>query len=265
MSSAALASGVPLQFSEFTKFTPAILSFSGDPQDHRLLIAKDGPLSVHYAPFEWINPSARVVLVGITPGKVQALNALREAQTALREGAAAEVVLARAKRTGAFSGPMRQNLIAVLDRIGLHNWLGLGSCSDLFGKAGHLLQTASVLQFPVFFDGANYNGTPDPAKSPLLRAQLLEHFAPMARALPGAVFVPLGPVPTRALTWLASQGHLEGARVLQGMPHPSGANAERIAYFLGRKDRASLSSKTDPLKLDIALEQLRRAVHTLPS
>jgi hypothetical protein len=252
-----------LLFPEFTKFTPAIRSFSGDPQDPALLIAQEGVISAHYAPFEWINPAARVVLVGITPGKVQAVNALREAQRALLEGASTEVVLARAKQTGAFSGPMRQNLIALLDRVGLHDWLGLGSCSDLFGQAGHLLQTASALQFPVFVDGANYNGAPDPTKSALLRAQLLEHFAPMARALPSAVFVPLGPVPTKALTWLADQGHLSPARVLHGMPHPSGANAERIAYFLGKKDRSALSSKTDPGRLDAALTHLVSAVRSL--
>ena len=34
------------------------------------------------------------------------------------------------------------------------------------------------------------------------------------------------------------------------MPHPSGANAERISYFLGRKPRERLSAKTDPHKLD---------------
>lgn len=105
----------------------------------------------------------------------------------------------------------------------------------LWGAVGRLLQTASAFQNPVFVDGATYNGTPDPTKSDLLRNQLLEHFARIARALPSAAYIPLGSVPTKALSWLAQQGHLSATQVLQGMPYPSGANAERTAHFLGRK------------------------------
>ena len=36
------------------------------------------------------------------------------------------------------------------------------------------------------------------------------------------------------------------------MPHPSDSNAERIAYFLGRKPREALSNKTNPDKYDQA-------------
>jgi hypothetical protein len=40
--------------------------------------------------------------------------------------------------------------------------------------------------------------------------------------------------------------------VLAGLPHPSGANAERISYFLGRKSKEALSSKTNATKIDEA-------------
>ena len=226
-------------------------------------MAKEGALSVYYAPFEWVNPKARVVLVGITPGKVQAANALAEARCAMTEGASVEEILRRAKQKGAFSGAMRPNLIALLDQIGLNRWLQVNSCEELFGSSGHLLQTSSVLQFPVFVGGENYNGTPDLVKTPLLRTMLTEHFGAMAKALPDAVFVPLGPVPSKAIDWLVSRGQLPASRVLHGLPHPSGANAERIAYFVGRKSRADLSAKTSPDKLDAAKEQLVRAVSAL--
>lgn len=45
--------------------------------------------------------------------------------------------------------------------------------------------------------------------------------------------------------------------------HPSGANAERIAYFLGRKSRSALSAKTNPDKLDRAREEMIRKVLAL--
>lgn len=44
---------------------------------------------------------------------------------------------------------------------------------------------------------------------------------------------------------VARAGAVDPARVLAGLPHPSGANAERIAFFLGRKPRERLSGKVD--------------------
>lgn len=252
-----------MKYTTFAKFEQSVRTYQGNPISESLLMAQDGALSVYYAPFEWVNPDARVVLVGITPGKVQAANALAEAKSALLTGKSIDEVLRRAKQTGAFSGAMRPNLINLLDCIGLQKWLNIGSCSELFGSASGLLQTASALQFPVFVDGANYNGTPDPVKNPLLRSMLTEHFGAMVKAVPDAVFVPLGPVPSKALEWLALQGILPASRVLHGLPHPSGANAERIAYFLGRKSRAELSIKTSPDKLDFARERLIKEVSSL--
>lgn len=249
--------------STFTKYRSAIKNYSGDASAANLLMARDGSVSVHYAPFEWVNPQARVVVVGITPGKTQAGNALNEAKRAMNDGAADTEVLRRAKATGAFSGAMRPNLVSLLDAVGLQRWLGLPTCGELFGSASTLLQTASVLQFPVFVDGENYNGSPDPTKHPMLRELVVEHFGRMCVQLPNAVFVPLGPVPSKVLAWLTTKGTVKEGQVLNGLPHPSGANAERIKYFLGQKSRPELSAKTDPDKLDAAKAALVNAVARL--
>jgi hypothetical protein len=218
---------------------------------------------VYYAPFEWVNPEAKVVLVGITPGRVQAHNALAEAKRCLQSKMSIDEALRMAKLTGAFSGKMRPNLVDLLDTIGLNEWLRIQSCNELFTTQTSLLQTSSVLQFPVFISGENYNGTPDPTKIPLLRRMLIEHFAKMTQILPDAVYVALGPVPAKAMAWLVENGHMSGKRVLSGLPHPSPANAERIAYFLGRKPKDKLSKKTDPAKLDAARLALQRTVSGL--
>lgn len=249
--------------STFNKYRSAIKSYAGNPCAPELLMAQDGSVSVYYSPFEWVNPQARVVLVGITPGKTQAANALTEAKQAIYAGDSDEGVMRRAKATGAFSGAMRPNLVSMLDAVGLQKWLGLASCGELFGSAARLLQTASVLQFPVFLNSENYNGTPDPTKHPMLRELVVQHFGTMCAQLPSAVFVPLGPVPSKVLAWLGTQGAMDSGRVLEGLPHPSGANAERIKYFLGQKRRSDLSSKTDPDKLDLARRTLTEAVARL--
>jgi hypothetical protein len=246
-----------MQSANFSRFADSIRHYDGNPQSADLYLASDGALSAYYAPFDALNNAARIVLVGITPGKTQAHNALVAARDQLQRGASHEAALRAAKATGAFSGGMRSNLVAMLDRIGLAQRLGFQSCGALFGGSSQVLQTASVLPFPVFVNGANYNGTPDPLKSAFLRGMVVEHFEPIVRALPDALYVPLGPVPAKVLEWLRLEGKLHSNRVLAGLPHPSGANAERIAYFLGKKARQDLSTKTDPNRLDEALNRLR--------
>ncbi len=251
------------------RFAPIIRSLpdvelAGTPSLHsKLRLAQDGDVEVCYCPFEYINPQARLVLVGITPGRTQWLNALREARKQLQVGGDVSRVLQATKQVGAFSGAMRNGLIDLLDGISVNRWLGIGSCGELFGKSSHLVQTTSALRNPVFVAGTNYNGTPNMLRHALLREQLLTHFVEEVRSLPKAVFVPLGPRVTEALQFLVDKGMIDAKRVLAGLPHPSGANAERIAYFLGRKRRADLSIKTAPDKLDQARERLVQQVAAL--
>ncbi|MGF6920631.1 hypothetical protein [Paraburkholderia sp. 40] len=253
----------------FAHFASAIQTLDLDrvsqPSDipASFLLGQDGPLTSHYIQFDCVNPSARLVLVGITPGFTQWKNAMREAQRQLRSGTPADIAQRVAKQTGAFSGAMRPNLISLLDHIGLHRWLGLTSCDALFNSAGHLVQTTSILRHPVFIAGKkkpNYNGTPNMVRSSFLQEQIEEHFAQEARILDKAVFVPLGPKVSEGLDWLAQRGVIPADRILHGLPHPSGANAERIAYFLGRKARSTLSAKTDAARLDTINRDLKERV-----
>jgi hypothetical protein len=257
-----------MQMQLFHRFAPAICALSeADLRDvvalqAKFLMAEQGRVRVCYAPFEYLNSEAKLVIVGITPGRTQMVNALREAGNQLKRDADSITALRAAKRVAAFSGAMRPNLIALLDCIGIPQWLGVESCSKLFDEeqAGQLIQTASALRNPVFLDGENYNGTPNMIRNPLLRQRLLEDFGSDISSLRDAVFLPLGDKVSEALHFLADQGRLERSHILDGLPHPSGPNAERIAYFLGRKDRGALSAKTDPHKLDQARGALMRKV-----
>jgi len=228
------------------------------------LLARAGALAAHYIPFDYVNAGARVVLVGISPGFVQWKNAMLAAQRGLREGLPVPELLRAAKYAGAFSGAIRPNLVALLDHVGLQHWLGIASCATLFGDHAHLMHVTAVLRQPVFVDGKNYNGaSPNMLTTPLLQAQILDYFAVEASATPGAVYVPLGPKVSLALSWLARRGVLDETRILHGIPHPSGANAERIAYFLGRKEKAALSSRTNGNQIDADRLALREKMAAL--
>lgn len=226
-------------------------------------ISQDARLSAHYIPFDYVNTKAKLVLVGITPGLTQWKNAVAEMQRQLQMGASMDVALEETKKVGAFSGAMRSNLIELLDAIGLQDWLGVASCASLFDENKHLIHTSSILRHPVFIDGTNYNGTPNITKTPMLKSLMLEHFAKEAAQFKDALFIPLGPVVSDGLNWLANEGVLRPQQILHGLPHPSAANAERIAYFNGKKERAALSIKTNADKLDAARTSLIAKVQNL--
>lgn len=256
----------------FERFAPVILSLSerelnGKSQSlfKKMRLLNEGDLEVCCFPFEYINPKARVVLVGITPGRTQLINAIREARKQLDRGADATTAIVAAKRVGAFSGTMRPNLVALLDCIGVNRWLKIASSDVLFGSSADLVHSTSVLQNPVFIKGKNYNGTPNMTRNLMLQKQLLTGFGSQAQEMADAIFVPLGDKVTEALKFLVKEEVLDSNRILEGLPHPSGANAERIAYFLGRKSRSELSSRTSGMadKLDSARDDLKRKMSLL--
>ena len=53
---------------------------------------------------------------------------------------------------------MRRNLVRMLDDIGLHEALGIGSTASLFGEHQDLADTSSMCSFTVLVRGANYGG-----------------------------------------------------------------------------------------------------------
>jgi hypothetical protein len=253
----------------FPRYAQAIrdidLAQIGSPAQipEQFVLGRAERLAACYIPFESVNLEARVVVVGITPGFTQWKNAVREAQRQLAAGASVDDVLRAARLAGAFSGAIRPNLVALLDAIGVQRWLGIGSCASLFGADAHLVHVTGILRHAIFVDGKNYNGSPAMTRTPFLREHLLRYFAHEAAALPDALYIPMGSSTSDALDWLAGQGVLPRERILHGLPHPSGANAERVAYFLGRKDKATLSGKTDGDQLDAARARLLAQVAAL--
>jgi len=116
---------VNYQFERFKNIIKNESQFSTkSPLPTSLFIKKEGQISVYYAPFEYVNVNAKIVIVGITPGLQQAANALNVAKTGLETGCSSEKILKSVKSSASFSGPMRSNLINMLDHVGINkNWV----------------------------------------------------------------------------------------------------------------------------------------------
>lgn len=236
-----------------------------DPlMNDQLLYARDGAIRVAYAPFDHVAKSAHLVVVGITPGLSQANAALRAARLHQGRGLPLDEVLRLAKLTASFSGgAMRSNLVAMLDAMGVNRLFDISSTDQLFTPNAEHVHFTSALRYPVFVNGKNYNGTPDMLKTPVLRQMVETHLAEEASLLPNALWLPLGPKADVALQHLASKNLLKRSRILSGLPHPSGANAERVAVFLGRKDPALASTQTRPAPLLAAHKALCNQIASL--
>ena len=113
--------------------------------DPAFLPDMEGDLGQFYAPFDWVNDKADIVLVGITPGKHQAGKALTTLRRALLDGFSVEEAASRAKQAASFDGDMRQIATQLMDRFRLNALFGLSSCADLFGPAAHRVHYTSIL------------------------------------------------------------------------------------------------------------------------
>lgn len=251
----------------FEQFISSMKTFqpsSVPPLPSNLKLAEDGKISIYYAPFDYVNSQAKIVLCGITPGLQQAELALTEAKQQLLAGSDIEISKQKAKETASFGGPMRSNLIALLDHVGVHEYLGLDSCERLFSTHKHFVHYTSALRYPVFIEGLNYSGSPSMLSKTILTQQIDKYLVEEIRALSkDCIYVPLGPKVTQVFDYLVQQGLVNSGRVLNGLPHPSGANAERISYFLGRKAKDNLSTKTNAEQIELVRSKLMNQINCL--
>ena len=202
-------------------------------QGPEFLLHQAGRLAIYYAPFDYVNPQAKVVLVGITPGFRQMEIALRASRDALLAGDTDyAAICARVKYQASFAGPIRRFLLTILDGVGIPQALGIPASASLYAERSDLLQTSAVVRHPVFINGADWTGHTPPVRSnPLLRRYLWEVMLPELRAVPAAIIVSLGKCASDALDTLVAADTLDPARCLIGLPHPSGANGHRHTQF----------------------------------
>ncbi|MEJ8756804.1 uracil-DNA glycosylase family protein [Pontibacter sp. H259] len=200
------------------------------------LIASETDLDIYYAPFDYINKDASVVIVGITPGWTQMEKSYRTLITELNKGNSYENALRKVKSESSFAGSMRTNLVKMLDELGLHKKLNITSTSELFGANSDLLHSTSALRYPVFTFGKNYTGsTPSPLKNKLLWSQIETHLVSEISMFIDALIVPLGKNVNDILLELKSSGSISNNNILSGFPHPSGANGHRAKQFEANK------------------------------
>lgn len=203
-----------------------------------LLIEREKNIEIYYAPHnEYINPNAKIFIVGITPGFEQMNNALVTARKNLEENIDINDIKYKCKKEARFSGSLRKNIISMLDEIELNKALGLNSCSELFNERDDLLHTTALVEYPVFVKGKNYTGhTPKLVKSNILMRYVRENFVEEINKLKDVLIIPLGKAVDEVLEILVHENIIKREQILKGFPHPSGANANRLVQLEENKE-----------------------------
>lgn len=196
-----------------------------------------GNMKIYYAPHnEVINEKARIFIVGITPGWTQTSIAYKTAHDGLIKNMSHEEIKKECKRNSRFAGSMRNNLIEMLDEIGLNKMLQIDSCLELFNDKDYLLHTTSMVPYPVFINDKNYTGSnPKILDNEILKSYLINYFYKEVEKLPNALIIPLGKAVEEVLEVMIDNGLIKRENCLLGFPHPSGANGHRRRQFEERK------------------------------
>jgi hypothetical protein len=229
----------------------------------------EGPFGQFYAPFDWVNEDADVVLIGITPGKRQAKTALKALRRAIVGGRSPGESAELAKQAASFEGEMREIATQLMDRFLLNRIFGLKTCADLFGAAKQRAHYTSLLRYPVlhrqtrtirrvkrtaWFD---YSGGQNLFTTKLLVESKESDFVREIVKFGHAWLVPFGRWPAAVLRDLVARRLLDPQRILAGINHPSPGQKNRHRCQLNRTDDHSGCTK------NVGCEGLRKVTREL--
>jgi hypothetical protein len=190
------------------------------------LVNKDGNIEIYYAPFDYINSKAKIVIVGITPGLQQMIQSFQ----VIKDGKSLKEV----KDLSSFKGSMRTTLIKYMDELKINKKLKIKSCESLFNLDSKYLHTTSLVKYPVFDKGKNYSGA-NILKKKILLDFIEKNFLEELKTLKKSIIVPLGNTVSSTIEYLNSKYNLKLECFLKGFPHPSGANARKNIQFKENK------------------------------
>ena len=201
----------------------------------KFLINAENNIKIYYAPFDYLNSDAKIMIVGITPGLQQMLQSFQ----VINDGKSLKEV----KDLSSFKGSMRTALIKYLDELEVNKKLKIKSCESLFNKDSKHLHTTSLVKYPVFDKGKNYSGS-NILKKKILLEFIEKNFLQELKTLNKAIIIPLGNTVSSTIEYLNNKYDLKLACFLKGFPHPSGANARKNIQFKKNKKNMQFILRT---------------------
>ncbi len=188
------------------------------------------------AGFDYPNPEAEVVIVGITPGKNQLENGYKSRDVIV---ASREESLER-KKTYAFKG-LRENISGMLDSVDLNKLLGIDKCETIWNEDFGKVDFTSLIK-EAAYEYENKNGKINPfndadkiVKSIKLSKRLEEGFVEDCKQYTKAkLFVACGHKVYNVLCGLRDKGIISVPVI--AIAHPSKNNNIRVQFYQGNEE-----------------------------
>ena len=200
---------------------------------------------------DYVNTNARIIVVGKTPGSNQMA-------TRIDNLSPKEV-----KKTRAFAGTIRTNLVKMLDYIGINRFLGIESCITLW-----VIDYEKYADFTSILKNCvkDTKKTKNPfissiprnmEKYPEIESEYKEGFAAdCSKYINAKLWIALGSDVEQILQALQKAGVISSESIILTIPHPSGANAGRIAAFLGENVNAGTAENKARAYAQVCLQQM---------
>ncbi len=192
-----------------------------------------------------VNPNAKVVIVGISPGSSQSF---------CEKGVYIEGNKTKSNQNCAFRGntSIHSNLIKMLNYLGINNYLGIRDCASLWDEDFNKVNFTSVLPFSVLkimntkqdtylfneeeikekVKNKEYKFISKIETKDLKRPLLEENYRHFLKAVDGyennPIFIACGPF---VYNVLLNIGKIPSERIIP-ISHPSGANSEGVKVYI---------------------------------
>lgn len=192
-------------------------------------------IRIFWAPFDFINRSARVAIIGVTPGPTQAKRSYRAARRAADAGTDLQAALEQAKAESSFRGDvMEPNLKSLLEHSGAAERAGIEDVDLLWTDEAHKVHFTSTIRYPTFIDGQLFNNQIDSLSHSELRRYVETYLAEELRVLPiDTQIVALGKKGPRIVRHAAKIARIEPKRIVN-LPHPSGSATGAVRDYLSK-------------------------------
>jgi hypothetical protein len=193
-------------------------------------------IAILWAPFDYVNPDAKLAIVGVPPGPTQAMLSYKAVLTANANREDPQARLAKIKADSSFRGAvMEHNLKSLLEHSGVAQLAGIEDIDNLWTQEAHKVHFTSTIRYPTFLHGVMYNNQIDSLRHPELKNYVERHLAEELLALPtSALIVALGSKGPKIVRHAAKVAGIDQKRVV-ALPHPSGSATGAVRDFLSER------------------------------
>ena len=192
-------------------------------------------IEILWAPFDYVNRDAKLVIIGVTPGPNQALRSYAAVQSAFAKGAEPQAEIEKIKAASSFRGEIIEpNLKSLLEHSGLAERAGIKDIDGLWTKEAFKVHFTSTIRYPTFINRKLFNNQIDSLRHPELRKYVETHLSAELAAVPiDAVIVALGQKGPRIVRHAAKVAGIDPRRII-ALPHPSGSATGAVRDFLSK-------------------------------